>query len=98
MLNLCRGGAENWIKYIFTILLNFIYSNSFLQSLLSGLDSLCAPFLYLNFNNEGKPIHHLNNHDAYHSKIFYLSMKSFCFCHKVLAFFPGDTVNFCEIC
>ena len=22
-----------------------------------GLDSLCAPFLFLNFNNEGKPYH-----------------------------------------
>lgn len=30
------------------------HATSHLCHLLSGLDSLCAPFLYLNFNNEGE--------------------------------------------
>lgn len=63
----------------------------------SGLDSLCAPFLYLNFNNEGKLIYQLNNCAAYYSKIFYSNMEGFCFYCKYLACFLGDSINICEI-
>ena len=54
----------------------WIMFNFFLNLSPSGLDSLCAPFLYLNFNNEGKPIYHLNNYCVYCSKIFYSNMKA----------------------
>lgn len=42
-LRLCDPIQKICIMNIFDFLL-----------IISGLDSLCAPFLYLNFNNEGK--------------------------------------------
>lgn len=51
------GGCRNGVGalQVYWSVLIFLFGSNFSPL---GLDSLCAPFLYLNFNNEGKLFYH----------------------------------------
>lgn len=60
----------------------------------SGLDSLCAPFLYLNFNNEGKLAWHWEI--IMHIILKYQAQKMK-FCLKILIFYLAYIIKYCKI-